>query len=73
MPAAQQSIFETRRHQIFPVLESTDIERVRRFGKVRSYRAGEVHVQVGNVGPGLTIVLTGREPAARREPTSGAD
>ncbi len=45
---------------MFPVLESADIERVRRFGKVRFYRAGEALVQVGNVGPGLTIILTGR-------------
>src|SRR5947207_6425464 len=60
MPAAPQSIIDTRRHQMFPVLEATDIERVRRFGKVRAYRAGEALVEVGNVGPGLTIILTGR-------------
>jgi thioredoxin reductase (NADPH) len=60
MPAAPQSIIDTRRHQMFPVLETTDIERVRRFGKVRAYRAGEALVQVGHVGPGLTIILTGR-------------
>jgi len=60
MPAAPQSIIDTRRHQMFPVLEATDIERVRRFGKVRAYRAGEALVQVGHVGPGLTIILTGR-------------
>ena len=60
MPAAPQSIIDTRRHQMFPVLESTDIERMRRFGNFRSYRAGETLVEVGNVGPGLTIILTGR-------------
>ena len=60
MPAAPQSIIDTRRHQMFPVLEMTDIERVRRFGKVRGYRAGEALVEVGHVGPGLTIILTGR-------------
>jgi thioredoxin reductase (NADPH) len=60
MSAAPQSIIDTRRHQMFPVLESADIERVRRFGKVRFYRAGEALVRVGNVGPGLTIILTGR-------------
>ena len=60
MPAAPQSIIDTRRHQMFPVLETTDIERVRRFGKVHAYRAGEALVQVGHVGPGLTIILTGR-------------
>src|SRR5258707_15283042 len=60
MLAAPQSIIDTRRHQMFPVLETTDIERARRFGKVRAYRAGEALVQVGHVGPGLTIILTGR-------------
>jgi thioredoxin reductase (NADPH) len=60
MPAAPQSIIDTRRHQMFPILELTDIERMRRFGNVRSYRAGETLVEVGNVGPGLTIILTGR-------------
>jgi thioredoxin reductase (NADPH) len=60
MPAPPQSIIDTRRHQMFPVLETTDIERVRRFGKVRAYRAGEALVKVGNIGPGLTIILTGR-------------
>src|SRR5947209_15320706 len=60
MLAAPQSIIDARRHRMFPVLETTDIERVRRFGKVRAYRAGEALVQVGHVGPGLTIILTGR-------------
>ena len=45
---------------MFPILEAADIERVRRFGKVRFYRAGEALVQVGNVGAGLTIILTGQ-------------
>src|SRR3954469_16884473 len=60
MAAVPQSIIDTRRHQMFPVLEAIDIERLRRFGKVRSYRAHEALVEVGNVGPGLTIILTGR-------------
>src|SRR5467141_3750651 len=60
MPAAPQSIIDTRRHQMFPVLETTDIERVRRFGKVRAYRAGEALAQVGHVGHGLTIILAGQ-------------
>ena len=55
MLAAPQSIIDTPRHQMFPVLESADIERVRRFGKVRFYRAGEALVRVGNVSPGLTM------------------
>src|SRR4051812_4809360 len=59
MPAAPESIIETRRHQMFPILEPNEIERMRRFGKVRSYRAGETLAEVGKPGPGLTIILAG--------------
>src|SRR5438105_2459170 len=59
MAAPTQSIIDTRRHQMFPVLEPAEIERVRRFGKVRSYGAGEALARVGQVGLGLTIILGG--------------
>src|SRR6267142_990065 len=59
MAAPTQSIIDTRRHQMFPVLEPAEIERVRRFGKVRSYRAGEALAKVGEMGLGLTIILGG--------------
>src|SRR6266446_1879107 len=59
MAAPTQSIIDTRRHQMFPVLEPAEIERVRRFGKVRSYGAGEALAKIGEVGPGLTIILGG--------------
>src|SRR5258708_29045610 len=41
MSVTKQSIMDTRRHQMFPTLEPAEIERVRRFGKVRSYDVGE--------------------------------
>ena len=44
---------------MFPILAPAEIERVRRFGKTRSYRVGEALVEVGNVGQGLTIILNG--------------
>jgi thioredoxin reductase (NADPH) len=59
MSVPTQSIIDTRHHQMFPVLEPFEIERVRRFGKVRSYAAGEALAKVGEVGPGLTIILAG--------------
>ena len=59
MAAPAPSIIETRRHQMFPILEPAEIERVRRFGKVRSYSVGEAIAMVGKVGPGLTIILAG--------------
>jgi hypothetical protein len=36
-----QSIREQRRDQMFPKLDPVEIERVRRFGEVRSFAAGE--------------------------------
>jgi thioredoxin reductase (NADPH) len=44
---------------MFPILEPSEIERVRRFGEVRSYGAGEALAKVGDKGHGLIIVLAG--------------
>ena len=44
---------------MFPVLEPVEIERVRRFGKVRSYGAGEALAKVGEKGHGLAVILAG--------------
>ena len=60
MAAPTQSIIDTRRLQMFPTLERAEIERMRRFGEVRSYGAGEALAKVGEVGDGLTIVLAGK-------------
>jgi len=54
------SIIDTRRHQMFPVLEPSEIERVRRFGVVRSYGVGEALAKVGEAAEGLTIILAGK-------------
>ena len=66
MPTSQ-SIIDTRRHQMFPVLEPFEIERVRRFGKVRSYDDGATLAKVGEVGPGLTVILAGQVEIVRRD------
>jgi thioredoxin reductase (NADPH) len=50
MVATAQSTIDTRRHQMFPILEPADIERIRRFGKDCSYHAGEALVEVGHGG-----------------------
>src|SRR5437764_12756629 len=60
MSAPGQSILETRRYQMFPVLEPSEIERVRRFGVVRSYAAGKPLAKVGEGGEGLVIILAGK-------------
>src|SRR5437667_7981867 len=60
MSVPTPSIIDTRRPQMFPTLESAEIERVRRFGKVRRYGAGAALAKVGEVGLGLTIILAGK-------------
>jgi len=59
MAEPTQPVILTRHPQMFPTLELSEIERVRRFGTVRSYGAGEPLVKAGDVGHGLTIILSG--------------
>jgi thioredoxin reductase (NADPH) len=66
MAVPTQSIIDTRRHQMFPTLEPAEIERVRRFGEIRSYRAGEALAKMGEVGHGLTVVLAGTVDITQR-------
>jgi thioredoxin reductase (NADPH) len=65
MSVPTKSIIESRRDQIFPVLETAEIERMRRFGRLRSFRADEVLATAGQVGDGLTIILAGKVEVSR--------
>ena len=60
MPQAVHPIIETRRDQMFPVLEPAEIERLARFGERKSYAAGVRIFTTGEVAPGAFIILTGR-------------
>jgi thioredoxin reductase (NADPH) len=73
MSATKPSIFDTRRHQMFPVLQPQEIERVRRFGTMRSYLAGEALAKVGEVGEGLTIILAGKVDVTRHHESGLGD
>jgi len=52
---------------MFPVLGPSEVERLRRFGKVRSYAPGEALAKAGEAGHGLAIVLTGTVEITRRD------
>jgi len=54
---------------MFPALNADEIDRLCRFGEPRSYAAGEAVVQVGEVGPGLALVLEGEIAATQRDQT----
>jgi thioredoxin reductase (NADPH) len=59
-PAASNAALASRFHQMFPVLSETEIDRVRRFGEVRRFSAGELLFQAGETVPGLYVILSGR-------------
>src|SRR4051812_46486911 len=67
MPAPAHSTFDTRRDQMFPILEPVEIERLRRFGEVRIFRSGEALVRAGDPGHGLMIVLAGQVDITERD------
>src|SRR3954465_6378932 len=50
---------EMRREQMFPQLQPAEIERLRRFGKIKMWRAGEHLMEAGKPGLGMIIVLKG--------------
>jgi thioredoxin reductase (NADPH) len=59
MAAPAGSIFEKRREQLLPVLDATEIERMRRFGEACSFPAGAKIFKAGHVAPGLVVILSG--------------
>ena len=72
MGDSNPSILETRRDQVLPHLDTTDIERARRFGEVRRFALGDTLAKVGEVGIGLAIILSGRWTFTATRPTACA-
>src|SRR5215207_3553382 len=61
MPEAQKTTtLETRRHQMFPVLELAEIDRLRRFAEPpREFKDGEVLIRAGEASAAMFLVLKG--------------
>jgi thioredoxin reductase (NADPH) len=55
-----QSALEQRRDQIFLKFDPVEIGRMRGFGDLRSFAAGERVMTAGEVAPGLFIILAGK-------------
>jgi thioredoxin reductase (NADPH) len=62
------SIIDTRREQMLPKLSPGEIDRLRRFGEVRRYAAGEPLFVTGEVCPGMFVLLAGSAAVTRRDP-----
>lgn len=67
MSDAQRTLIAERGAQMFPRLTDDELARLSKFGKPRSFRAGERVGRVGETGPGLMLILSGEvevtEPA----------
>ena len=57
--AEARSVIQSRFDQMFPTLESAEIERLRRFGEQRAYSPGERLIATGEISPGMFVVLSG--------------
>ena len=72
MATVARPIIEARYEQMFPTLEVAEIDRLRRFGETRTYRAGERLVAQGDVSPGMFVILKG-EVAITQQNALGRD
>lgn len=59
-----QTTMANRRDRTFPILEASEIERVRRFGEVRSFAEREMLARIENY-LGFPTGIPGRAPMAR--------
>jgi thioredoxin reductase (NADPH) len=59
---------DTRNEQMFPKLTPHEIDRLRRFGKVRRYAAGEALFVTGDLAPGMYVLIKGSVRVTRRDP-----
>ena len=60
MSDAQRTLIAERGAQMFPRLTDDELARLSKFGKPRSFRAGEMVAQVGETGPGLMMITSGK-------------
>jgi thioredoxin reductase (NADPH) len=71
MATPKRSIIETRRDQMFPVLEPVEIDRIRHFGTIRSYTSGDFLAEAGKTIEGLKVILSGTVNVAQYNASSG--
>jgi thioredoxin reductase (NADPH) len=62
------STIDTRHEQMFPKLTPREIDRLRRFGEIRHYSAGEALFVTGDVAPGMYVLIKGSVRVIRRDP-----
>jgi thioredoxin reductase (NADPH) len=66
-PATSNAALASRFHQMFPVLSAAEIDRVRRFGEIRRFPAGEFLFRAGAAIPATYVILSGRVAIEARD------
>jgi thioredoxin reductase (NADPH) len=61
------STIEQRRDQMFPKLRPEEIERLRQFGEVRRYKAGDLLFMTGEPSPGMFVLIVGTVAVSSRD------
>jgi thioredoxin reductase (NADPH) len=61
------STLTTRRHQVFPVLDEQEVQRLTRFGEPRSFESGEYLASAGRHSPGVMVILSGNVRVTRKD------
>ena len=66
-PGTDNAALASRYNQMFPVLSPSEIDRVRRFGEIRRFPAGEFLFHAGERMPGMYVVISGRVEISPRD------
>ena len=61
------ALIESRREQMYPRLEPSEIDRLRRFGTIEIYEPGRCLVTTGEISRGLFIILSGEIAVSQRD------
>jgi thioredoxin reductase (NADPH) len=59
---------DTRREQMFPTLRPEEVDRLRRFGELRHFKAGDALFLTGDIAPGMHVIISGSVRLERRDP-----
>ena len=61
------STITTRRHQMFPVLNEQELQRIKRFGELRTFEPGESLAAAGRRSAGVMVIITGTVKVFRKD------
>lgn len=62
---------ENRRDQMFLILTADEVDRLRRFGDLRSFEAGDMLARTGEARHGMTVILSGEVAITQRAHRGG--